>query len=246
MKTIITFIILFFWTSLSSVEAQFMQNRGMNAPGIHQIIIQHGEDLNLSDEQIVQLIELQYEQRAEARTTRRDARVRGDMRSQRRGTPQTRAYRAPRAETRASTVWYRERYSEQIEKIFDILSEEQISELQSIRLDYVERQHEYSTLRNQIFVEKAEIDSEKAGDVLELLNQISEQRKQMQTERIENPGEWDEDAMRNHFAEIRSVQNNLRNLLTIAEYESLMSTGVIGRQGHRGNMASGRTFMRRR
>lgn len=256
MKTLITFIILFFWGSLTTAEAQFMQNRGMSAPGIHQMIIQHGEDLNLTDEQKQQLVELQTEWRSEVRTPRRDTRVRGDVRTPRRGTAQfeastrgnrqVRANRTPRADYRSGTAWNRDRFADQTEKVFDILTEEQISELQSIRLDYIDRQHEYMTLRNQTLVNQADIDSEKAGEVLELLNQISESRKQVQADRIENITDWDANAMRNHLAEVRTIHNSLRHLLTVAEYESLMPAGVMGRQGHRGSKATGRTIMRRR
>ena len=240
MKTLITFIILFFWGSLASADAQFNQNRSTGAPGVHHLIIQHGDQLNLTAEQKEQLIALQLERRSDLqRTTRRDARVRGDVRTQRRSTGQLQS-------TRGTRQYRSDRFAGYSESIYEILTDEQISELQTIRSQNAERQHELRTLRNQLLVERAELDADKAAETLELLNQISEQRKQMQVKRIENPDEKNIEAIRENLNEIRTIHDTLRNRLTVAEYEALMPVMRMGRQFDRSHRASGRTMMRRR
>lgn len=240
MKTVITFIILFFWGSLASADAQFNQNRSAGAPGVHHLIIQHGDQLNLTAEQKEQLIALQVERRSDLqRTTRRDARVRSDVRSQRRSPGQVQG-------TRGTRQYRSDRLAGYSESIYEILTDEQISELQSIRTENAEKQHELRTLRNQMLVERAELDGDKAAETLELLNQISEQRKQMQIKQIESPGERNIEAIRENMNEIRTIHETLKNRLTVAEYEALMPVMRTERQLNRGNRASGRTMMRRR
>ncbi len=243
MKTFITFItliILFFWGSATSVDAQFIQNRTAGAPGVHQLIVQHGDQLNLTTEQKEQLIALQLERRSDLqRTTRRDARVRGDVRNQRRSPGQMQG-------TRGTRQFRSDRYAGYSEAIYEILTDEQISELQSIRTQHAEMQHELRILRNQMLVERAELEGDKVAETLELLNEISEQRKLMQVKRIENPNERNVASIQENLNEIRTIHDTLRNRLTVAEYEALMPVMRNERPFNRGNRASGRTMMRRR
>lgn len=256
MKTILTLIILFLWGSTSSLNAQ-NQNRSATIPGVQQLITQYSDQLNLTDQQKADLVELQTERRANWRLDGvRGVNRRGQMSGQRRGFNQRGMVRGDRRSGRQGargagiaggdleTRW--ESYAEYQDEIRDILTSEQIEQLKSIRLDRIENQYEFRALRHNAMIERAELDSEKAAEVSAALNRINELQKEMQVQRVENPEEFDREAMLQVMDEIRNIHVDLRNTLTVAEYQQLQPgfRAVIGQRGSQ--RPSGRMFNRRR
>ncbi|MEX0944520.1 MAG: Spy/CpxP family protein refolding chaperone [Balneolaceae bacterium] len=253
MKVILTLNLLFFWGFLSSVNAQ-IQNRSAYLPGVQQIIMQHGDELNLTEQQKTDLIALQIERRSEFQRPgirgngsrgqmtgqRRDNNRRGNVRDNRRDGSQG-LFRAERS----MQVNRSERMIEHQEAIREILTDQQISQLQSIRLERIEQQHEFRSLRNRTIVTNAEIDENKVDEVIAKLNQISEHQKNMQIQRLENEGEVDAEEMQQNMDEIRTIHEDLRNLLTVSEYQSLRP-GLMAGQRQQGSQRSSARFMQRR
>ncbi len=250
MKTILTFLVLFLWGSTSSLNAQ-NQYRSVMAPGVQQIITQYGDQLNLTDQQKTDLIALQTEMRSDWQRPgvrgdrrQRDFNQRGNIRSDR---------RSGRQGIRGSDIESRwERYADHQEAIRDILTDTQIEQLKNIRLNRIESQHEFRTLRHRAMIEQAELNSDKAAEVAAGLNRISELHKEIQIQRVENPEGFDREAMQQVMDEIRTIHEELRNTLTVAEYQKLrpgMRAGFgtgISQRGTQRSAASGRMFMQRR
>lgn len=256
MKTILTYLILFLWGSTSSLNAQ-IQNRSANIPGVQQLITQYGDQLNLTDQQKADLVELQTERRADLRRDgiRGNSR-RGQMTEQRRGFNQRGMVRGDRRSGRQGargagiargdfeTRW--ELYAEHPEAIQEILTDVQIEQLENIRLDRIESQYEFRALRHSAMIERAELDSEKAAEVSAALSRINELQKEIQIQRVENPEEFDREAMLQVMDQIRTIHVDLRNTLTVAEYQQLLP-GFRDGVGQRGSQRpTGRMFNQRR
>ena len=250
MKTILTFTLLFLWGSCSSLNAQ-NQYRSAMVPGVQQIVTQYGDELNLTDQQKADLVALQTEMRSE----RQRPGVRGD--SQQRGFNQRGNVRNDRRSGRqgirgSGTEIRWERNTDHQEAIREILTDTQIEQLKNIRLNRIESQHEFRTLRHNAMIERAELDSDKSAKVAAGLNRISELQKEMQVQRLENPEGFDREAMQQVMDEIRTIHEELRNTLTVAEYQLLRpgmraGTGIgISQRGTQRSSASGRMFMQRR
>lgn len=251
MKTILTFLILFIWGSTSSLNAQ-NQNRSAAIPGIQQLITQYGGQLNLTDQQKADLIELHAERRADwRRDGLRGNSRRGQMTGQRRGFDQRAMVRgngrsgsrgtrgAGIASKDIETRW--ERFAEHQEAIQEILTDVQIEQLDNIRLDQIESQYELRILQHNTMIDRAELDSEKATEVSAALNRINELHKEMQVQRMVNPDSFDREAMLQILDEIRTIHEGLRNTLTVAEYQRLKpgfrdGIGQRGLQRPTGNM----------
>lgn len=248
MKTILTFLVLFLWGTCSSLNAQ-NQYRSAMIPGVQQIITLYGDELNLTDQQKADLVTLHSELRSERQRPgvrgnwqQRGFNQRGYVRSDRRSGRQ--GIRGSGIETR----W--ELYTDHQNAIREILTDTQIEQLKNIRLDRIENQHEFRTLRHNAMIERAELDSDKAAEVATGLNRISELQKEMQVQRLENPEGFDRDALQQIMDEIRTIHEELRSTLTVAEYQKLwpgMRAGIgISQRGTQRSSASGRMFMQRR
>jgi hypothetical protein len=235
MKILLAFMVLFFSGTISAAEAQ---QRGWSGtmPGVQQLIVEYGDELNLTDTQKAELIEKSIEQRERLRGVRQ----RGNVRGERRGTGTIRQRSPERRNTeRGERSWSR------ADLIRDVLTEEQFVTLQTLRIEKAEKQHEYRTLRHQMMVQEAGISGNKAEEVLTLLNGISEHHKAVQVQRIQHPGEWDRNEAREAMNRVRDTHNEIKNLLTAAEYESLQRTMRSGGAFQQGRMGS-RPVMRSR
>ena len=256
MKFVLILTLLLLWGSNSSLNAQ-NQNRSAFMPGVQQIITQYGDELNLSDQQKSDLIALQVERRAEwQRPGVRGDRQRGQMTGQRRSTGQRGSVRGDRRSDRQGARgagfergdiearW--ERSANYHEDILEILTDSQIAQLKSIRLERIENLYEYRALRHDAMIERAELDGEKAAEVSSKLNRINELHKRMQIQRMENPDQFESEALQQVMDEIRTIHEELRSTLTVTEYQNLQpgfraGVGQSGRQ-----QSSGRMFMQRR
>lgn len=211
MKKAVFFIVFFFVSAITQTLAQPMNRAGMNVPGVQQLIVEYGDELQLTDEQISQLIELQIEHRNQYRayggTSNRGDR--GNFRRNRNvGGPGIGVTRFnARAEMR--------------EEVMEILTTVQIELLQSKLVEKAERAHEFRTLRHEYIVREAGIENGKAGQVMALLNAQSESYLELAKQRIMNPADDNTELFAEQFQQMRETDDELQNLLTADEYFSL-------------------------
>lgn len=230
MKLILTLFLLLTLGTYSSMNAQ--QNRANAQPGVHNFIIQYGDALELTDQQKTELLTLQADRRSAMQSDRQRGRlgqqqraVRGQQRGTMRfNTDRNRRDRPNRAEFR----------SEHREAMMEILTDEQKSALLDIQTERVENRSEVLMLQNRTLVENTITDSDKAEEVIGLLNRITEIRKENQLHRIENSGEIDREMMLENVTEIRSIQDELMSKITVAEYRTLRPAFSNGRQRSEG------------
>lgn len=251
MKFVFTLTLLLLWGISSSLNAQ-NQNRSGLLPGVQQIITQYGDELNLTDQQKNELIALQLEQRAEwQRPGVRSERQGGQLTGQRRSTGQRGAVRGDRRSGRQDirglgiersnfeNRW--ERLTDYHEGILEILTDRQVDQLKGLRMDRIESQYEFRALRHNAIIERAELDPDKTAEVRTKLNRINELLKRAHIQRIENPDQFESEVMKQVMDEIRNIHEDLRNTLTVAEYQRLQpefraGTGLRGSQRPTGRM----------
>jgi hypothetical protein len=217
----ITFILFFVFT----FQGYAQQSGGMQyaIPGVNHIILEYGEQLNLTDEQKTELLAIQPDRRQNARQSRFQGQRtdRPGMRSQRNLTRERTEQTNQRPVTRPAYIG----------QVYEILSDEQGRTLQNLLIDRVNHQLELQTMRHQEIVSRAGIDAEKAELVLEILNRQSRASADIAVYRIENPGESVLDKTR-ELAELRREGlNEMKEFLTVAEFENLNQNSTIRTQG---------------
>ena len=231
MKKAIMLIICMLIAAVSQVMAQPMNRMGLNTPGVQQLIIQFEDELQLTDDQKTQLIALQIEHRNQFRQYNRPMR-RGDRGNFRNGGKGQRGqgFRNPgngflgqRAQARL----------EMRQEVLDILTDTQVELLQNKMTERAEKAHEFRTFRHEYIVNEAGIEGEKASQVLNLLNAQSANRLELAKQRIMNPGEVNQNLWNDHFQQMRTTDDELQNILTVDEYESLRQNRGFGNRGQR-------------
>lgn len=267
MKKTIKLILILIFTYTSTLYAQ---QRGTPFTEAPQMITQFAEELNLSDDQKRALTELQLDRRAQrsqysgrnfSGATRSQSGVRQDSqrgnqrnsggvmrqrseqnlqggRSERRVGNRDSAVRVSEGEF---PVRYQQRDQMQ-EALNEILSDEQMEKLQQLRIEQMETRNEYRELRQQVVIERAGLDPAKTGRVTALLEEMNRHRNSMQLLRIESDGLPDSEKVTTILEEIRTIQEQLRDELTVNEFRALQSAGIGGERGNRG----GRSMMRNR
>lgn len=207
-------------------------NRSSAQPGVQNFILQYGDALELTDQQKSELITLQIEQRSAMQSERQKGRM-GQQQKAKRG-QQRGAMRSDSGRNRLNQSNRAELRSEHREAMMNILTDEQKEKLNEIQADRVENRSEVLMLRNKILVESSVSDSDKAEEVIGLLNRITEIQKENQLYRIENRGETDREKMVENVAEIRSIQDELKSKITIDEYQLLRPALANGPQRSEG------------
>lgn len=231
MKKIFAFTLFFFWGTLSPVNAQNGHRPGgpLSGGGIDALITEYGDELNLTDEQKNDLIVLSLEKREAFRHRRMSHfRQRADHNRPARNMERDRNRRNPGDAPR------RDRQREEsprppTRKISDILNEEQITVLQSIQSEKIEKKYELRVRKNSVWITQAGIENDKAAKVLDILNRLAEDRKTVQLRRVEATGEWDREEAVEHLSGFRESREELKQILTAAEYEKLRKVLGPGR-----------------
>jgi len=218
MKTLLL-LTVFITATVTHVFAQ--QARAGNY-GTPNLIVQYSDELGLTEEQKKEIINISLEARQQYRGTMRGQR--GTMRGTRsngrrggiqRGTPQ----RLERGIGQRQSI-----HSE----VLVVLTEEQRDRLTSLMASRAENAHEFRTLRHQLIVSNAGIEGEKADRVLEILNRQSELRLDFARQGMLETDVTGRESRIEAMAETRQLNQELRNLLTVAEYQQL--TGARGLQ----------------
>ena len=213
--------------STVTIQAQNMQNRGMMTPGVQQIVTMYGDQINITDEQLANIIERQLQ----LRNTMQGARVQNN--------------RANRGQQQQRPVRQGENLRGQHTRTIlnSVLSDSQMNQLKELMAEKAEFTHRYTTVRHQKIVELAEIEGEKRDAVLEVMNSHADQRHQLQLRMIENPNSVNADERQQLMERMQSDRDELKSLLTVEEYENLMqfmnnrqnrqNRGMNQRQGNR-------------
>jgi hypothetical protein len=230
----VTFILFFVFALQGYAQQSSGQHHGF--PGVNQIILQYGEQLNLTDEQKSELLAIQLDRRQTLRQARlRNQRTdRPGMRSQR-GTVRDRSERDEQPSQRRSV------YTEQV---YEILTDQQGQTLRNLLIEQVHNNRELQNLQHQERVTHAGIEGEKADRVLEILNRQNQASADLAIYRIENPGESVRDKMQ-EFAELRREGlNEMKEFLTVAEFENLQP--LISFRSHNRQTPARRFMLRSR
>lgn len=204
---ILFFVLMFSGISMTKAAAQSAANSG-----IPHMVVQYADELQLTDDQKTAFAKMSMNLQRQPRTAMRGSRQgvrRGDMRQNRQ--PQNRGRRS---------IDVRESRTEQIN---DILTDEQIATLSRIRADQAESAHEFRTLRHSLLVERTELPEQKASQTLDVLNRQSELRLELALKNIGQTGTLSREERMEWVTESRKLQDDLKNLLTAAEYEKLQS-----------------------
>lgn len=228
MRSIISTLAIFLVVAAVSLNAQPRSGNGTGMNGIQPFIAQHGTELNLTDDQMKELAELNMEYRQEFRANRQGSRgnrgQRGSVRS------------ANRANL--DSGWVQSR-SEYYTKAMDILTEDQKQILKDAVQARAENAHQFRMVQHEVIMDEAGLEGDKRQSVLSMMNEHSRQILETRLENIETQG----------FGQYRDerydsrleLRNELKELLTVAEYQKLQDvmgtprSGNERRNGRRGN-----------
>ena len=190
--------------------------------GGDQFILKYGEQLELTDTQKKQIMELRLDRRAEMQERRqnnRDNRGRAAQQGQR-NRPDMPQMRQNMMENRM----------ELRSEFLDILNEDQEAKLKDILVDEVDERVELMRLRHEVMLENAGIEGEKAQNVLQVMNSQHAIMADMQKERILRGEPFTQEEMEDIRERRQQTQDRIKNLLTAAEYEKLQQQMGPNRQ----------------
>lgn len=217
----VTFILIFGFSF--HVYGQHFGELHNGFPGIHQIIAEYGEQLNLSDDQKSELIAIQLDRRQNIRANR--------VRNQRTDRPGMRSHRGSMRNTDERNNQVSEMTSAYFEKVNEVLTDTQEQILRSLLIDKVHQNRELQILQNNEILSRAGIEGENAIRVLEILNRQSEAAADLAVYRIENPDESVREKLR-EFAQLRrDGLNEMKQFLTATEFENLQQMSRFSNQG---------------
>lgn len=220
-KAVLIFSVLFLMTAIA-LNAQPQRGGGMNGmPGIQSLVVQYGDLLDLTEQQVDDLIAL--------RTDRID-RFRNYRGSMRRGDRGNRGNwnrpNRPSAGWRAGDGYAY--YTEMQEDILEILTDEQVSTLRELMMERASRSHEFRTRVHDYAIRQSEIEGQKADQVSDMLNRMSTHRMQMAHQRISNPDADISDLWNEHRDLMEETYDSLSELLTVSEFQSLRENLGMG------------------
>jgi Spy/CpxP family protein refolding chaperone len=227
MKKLLALFVLILTVSVTAVHAQNVQGWGNQFPGIQHMILEFGDELNLTDKQKADLlaIGMEHRDRIERREVRGDRR-RADMRGSQRGSAdRQRGVQGQRRATRDERMQERRTLAgERHQQVYDLLTGEQIEKLHTLCAERIQQQHDLRVLQNRVVVEKAGIEGRKAEQLISLLNRQSELRSEMQIQNVSMVALPDTTVRQNLMEQISESNDEIKNLLTAAEYQKLRDT----------------------
>ncbi len=224
-------VIIVLGLGVSQALAQPSQGRGMAAPGVQQIVMMYGDQLQLTDDQISEIISKQISYRQ----TMRESRM-----QQNRGQQGQRRNEDNRPQNMGENL--RSQHSSSI--LNSVLNEQQREQLKSILIDRAEYGHEYRVIRNRILVETAGLSGAKAEETRAILDKHSSLMKNMRMSEIEDPGTNRTEERQQMMSEMQSDREELKSILTVDEYQNLMQL-MEHRTNRRENDGRQRPFNRR-
>ncbi|MEX2632943.1 MAG: Spy/CpxP family protein refolding chaperone [Balneolales bacterium] len=230
MKTVLILFFALILNTNSQVLAQ-SQRAGGGMTCIQQIITQYGEELKLTEDQKLALVEVSLDNR-----TNRQAMQAGRRNAGMRGQRQMNSNRNPRRSERVRNAQVQgqrpnaDLFGCQYQSMYEILDNEQTSKLQNLLIDRVEQEQELLSLSQMSMLNRAEIEGEKLNQVKAILDRQNQAIKSFKIERINNPAEINRTKMQ-ELQRIRLDGNEeLKSILTASEYESLQQLMRPGNQ----------------
>ena len=228
MRSIISTLAIFLVVAAVSLNAQPRSGSGTGMNGIYPFIAQHGTELNLTEDQMIELAELNMEYRQEFRANRQGTRGNRGQRGSVRG--------AKRANLDSGWVQLR---SEYYTKAMDILTEDQKQILKSSVRARAENAYQFRMVQHEVVMDETGLEGDKRQNVLNLMNEHSRQILETRLENIETQGfgQYRDDRYDSRL----ELRNELKELLTVAEYQKLQEvmgtprSGNERRNGRRGN-----------
>ncbi len=207
----VTFILFFVFALQGYAQQLSGQHHGL--PGVNQIILQYGEQLNLTDEQKSELLAIQKDRRQNLQHTR--------LRNQRTDRPGMRSQRGIVRDRNERDEQPSQRRSVYTEQVYEVLTDQQGQTLRNLLIEQVHNIRELQNMQHQEKVTHAGIEGEKAERVLEILDRQSLASADLAIYRIENPGE----SVRGKLQEIAELRrdglNEMKEFLTVTEFENL-------------------------
>jgi len=201
-----------------TLQAQNMQRQQAMSgnPGIQQIVMMYGEELDITDDQLAEIVAKQLEYRQTMRSAKQQSN-RANRGQQQRPNRQGENIRAQHAQS----------------ILVDVLSNSQMEKLNELMRNRAEFSHRYTTIRHQQIVERSGLEGEKRDSVLEMMNRHAEMRRDLQMQMIENPDSVDADDRQQVMDQMRNDMEDLQSMLTVEEYENLMQ--FMGQRQNRPN-----------
>ncbi|MDX1590813.1 MAG: Spy/CpxP family protein refolding chaperone [Balneolaceae bacterium] len=182
--------------------------------GAERFILQYGDQLELTDSQKQQILALRLEQRGEMMQQRRDNRNRAAR--------QGRMDRMDRPQMRMQMQHsMMENRMELRSELLEILNEDQQARLKETLVEEVDERAELMRLQHEQMVENAGIEGEKAQQVLRIMNTQHSVMADHQKERIMSGEPFSREEMQAHQERMQQTREQIKNLLTAAEYEKL-------------------------
>ena len=221
MKKALIFSTLLMLISATTLLSQ-PQRGGMNGmPGIQSLVVQYGDLLDLSDEQISDLIALRAERMEQFQG------LRGNMRRGNRGN-RGNINRPNRPNAGRAAGPGLANFDEMQEALLAVLTDEQVSTLREQMMERASRSHEFRTRVHDYAIRQSEIEGQKADQVSDMLNRMSTHRMQMAQQRISNPDADVSDLWNEHRDLMEETYDSLSELLTVSEFQSLRENLGMG------------------
>lgn len=212
------------------LAAGLMQNAlAQRGGGGEQFILKYGEQLELTDAQKEQILALGSERRSELRGRMQNVRDRG---VNQRGNRQDR--QRPNPDQRQQLRM--EQSGEFRAEFMEVLTESQQQQLIEIRVEEIDSRHDLMELRHKGMVERAGLEGEKADTVLAIMSRNSAEMAEIQKDRVLNDTALTREEMQAQREKTLEAHEQIKNLLTAAEYEKLQ-------QEMRSNRPAGQQMM---
>ncbi len=203
-------ILILLFAGVTALNAQQMIN---SLQGAERFILQHGDELNLTEDQKQQMLSMGIERRSQTRE------VRTERMQPRRGAAIQRGERGGQRAERGQRNDRRVEGQRLAELYQNILTDEQMQRLTELRNERNESMQEVRILRNRVAVEHAGIDEPKRTEVIEILDRRTTIMAGLDWQRGQRNSNLQES-----MPELRELQDELKNLLSAAEYEKLQQT----------------------
>jgi hypothetical protein len=221
MKKALIISTLLMLISAATLLAQPQRGAMNGMPGVQSLVVQYGDQLELTDEQISDLIALRVERMGQFQG------LRGNMQRGNRGNRgNINRPNRPNAGRGAGPGYAY--VDEMQEDILEILTDEQTSTLRDLMMERASRSHEFRTRIHDYAIRQSEIEGQKADQVSDMLNRMSTHRMQMAQQQISNPDADVSDLWNEHRDLMDETYDSLSELLTVSEFQSLRENLGMG------------------
>lgn len=211
MKISVLAALMMIWGAIPILTAAQPGGQGVGyGIGVSQIIIHNSEALQLSDDQVAQLVNLQLKHRNEMRDNRRKSQgIRGN-----RGQRINRNNQA-----RITSDWRNERHAEMLA----ILTTDQRKALIELQVEFANNQHAFRAIRYREMITLADIDAKKHDAVYNILQHHNDEILELRLNHIATEQPTGQEQFLERQESRQKMIQSLREVLTDDEYNALES-----------------------